>query len=292
MLPSDATDEVLITRPQARSRIRVSAACAHRNVPFRLTDRTWSHCSSVILWLIASRLIPALLTSTSRRPNSPTMWLTSASTSVRCVTSAAIASARAPCRSSSAATGPASPVSTSLTTTMAPSRANRRAVAAPMPFPAPVISATRPSSLIPHPAPAAGRADPPRSGEAHRAVEIPPDDDAQDLAGAPAPEQEARVPEVPLHRVLRREGVRGEDPGGLVADPVGGLRREELGHRGFPGHRPPLVDAPRGVVHEQARGVELREHVGEPERHRLVLADRLAEGDALLRVAERRLVRR
>ena len=108
MFPSEPIDDVLMTRPQPRSRIRVSAAWAQRNVPLRLTVRTWSHCSSVILWLIASRLIPALLTSTSSRPSSATTWFTMASTSARLVTSAATDSARAPARWSSVATGRAS----------------------------------------------------------------------------------------------------------------------------------------------------------------------------------------
>jgi hypothetical protein len=40
-------------------------------------------------------------------------------------------------------------------------------------------------------------------------------------------------------------------------------------------------------VHELARRLDLRRHPGEAELHRLVLEDRLAEGDALLGVGER-----
>ena len=227
-----------------------------------------------------------------------------ASTSARLVTSAATDRARAPLRWSSVATGRATSMSTSLTTTVAPSRANRRAVASPIPLPAPVTSATRPSSRMPPPGFKAPLRRPRRAGsrrdrrarwrssEARRPVEVAADDHAKDLARAPAPQEEARVAEVALHGVLGREGVGREDPGGLVADPVRGLGGEELGHRSLPGDRAPLVDGPRRVVHEQARRVELGEHVDEPEGHRLVLADGLAERDALLRVAKRGVVGR
>ena len=40
-----------------------------------------------------------------------------------------------------------------------------------------------------------------------------------------------------------------------------------------------------------ARRLDLRRHLGEAELHRLVLEDRLAEGDALLRIRERRVER-
>src|SRR5207249_10270025 len=92
------------------------------------------------------------------------------------------------------------------------------------------------------------------AAEGRGTVEVPPDDDAQDLRGATAPEEEAGVPEVALDRVLGGERVRGEDARGLVADPVGRLRGEELGHRRLPGHGETLVDRPRGVVDEHEIG--------------------------------------
>ena len=56
-------------------------------VPFRWTAMTWSNWSSVILRIVASRVMPALLTMTSSAPNSVTAALTSASTSSAFVTS-------------------------------------------------------------------------------------------------------------------------------------------------------------------------------------------------------------
>ncbi len=48
-----------------------------------------------------------------------------------------------------------------------------------------------------------------------------------------------------------------------------------------------LVDAPRALVHEQARGFDLDRHVGEHELDRLQVGDRLAEGLALARELQR-----
>ena len=53
------------------------------------------------------------------------------------------------CPPISFATAAAAAASTSVTTTAAPSAANRRAVAAPMPEPAAVTTATRPANRLP-----------------------------------------------------------------------------------------------------------------------------------------------
>ena len=57
------------------------------HVPLRWTAITWSNCSSVILRIVASRVIPALLTMMSRPPNRSTAAATNASTSAAEVTS-------------------------------------------------------------------------------------------------------------------------------------------------------------------------------------------------------------
>src|SRR3989304_3238799 len=49
MFPSAPMEEVFTTRPHPRSRMPGRTAWAQRKDPLRLTPRTWSHCSSVIL---------------------------------------------------------------------------------------------------------------------------------------------------------------------------------------------------------------------------------------------------
>ena len=90
-------------------------------------------------------LVPALLWAQSRRPQRSTASATAASTWPSSVTSAAKPTASPPSATMAAATASAPPRSMSTTTTRAPSVAKRRAVAAPMPPPAPVTSATSPS---------------------------------------------------------------------------------------------------------------------------------------------------
>ena len=60
-------------------------------------------------------------------------------------------------------------------------------------------------------------------------------------------------------------------------DPGGGLRREQLGHRGLGRDVLAGVHQAGGAVAEQAGGVDAGGHVGEAEADGLVLADRLAE---------------
>src|SRR3972149_4280556 len=55
-------------RPEPRSRIRAAAARMSTKTAVRSSAITASHCSSVILCSIASRVMPALLTSTSSAP--------------------------------------------------------------------------------------------------------------------------------------------------------------------------------------------------------------------------------
>ena len=77
-----------------------------------------------------------------------------------------------------------------------------------------------------------------------------------------------------------------------AADALGHLAGEQLGHRRFLQARLAGVRSARRVPDQLARRLDLRRHVGEPELHRLVLEDRLAEALALLRVARAPLRRR
>ena len=66
----------------------------------------------------------------------------------------------------------------------------------------------------------------------------------------------------------------------------GGLAGEELGHAGFDVAAQAGLLAFGGAAGEQAGGFEPGGHVGELELDGLVLGDRLAHGDPLLRVGE------
>src|SRR5688572_25529488 len=254
MLPRLPTDEVLTTRPQARSRMPGSAACAQRKVPFRLTSSTASHCSSVIFAAIASRLIPALLMRMSRRPKASTACSTMRSHSLFRVTSPATTSALAPALRISPATVSRPAAFASLIATSAPSRAKRRAVAAPIPPAAPVTRATFPDSLMRSPSLKGGGAIP---------VEVAANHDPQDLRRAAAGEQEARVAEVPLHRVLHGEAVGGEDARRVVGHLHRRLGGEQLRHGRLAPDGVAAVHARRGLVRHERGGTDRRQHVGE-----------------------------
>src|SRR5262249_5636358 len=98
--------------------------------------------------------MPALLTRTSIFPNSATVRATSPSTWSAFVTSLAPAIARRPSARASAAPSSAVSALRSESATSQPSRASRSAIARPIPRPAPVISATLPSSPYMRPSPA------------------------------------------------------------------------------------------------------------------------------------------
>src|SRR6185312_16223393 len=70
------------------------------------------------------------------------------------------------------------------------------------------------------------------------------------------------------------------------------LGREELGYRGLEGCRLARVELAGGAPDKEARGVYARRHVGEPERDRLMLGDRLSELLARLGVLDGVLERR
>ena len=95
---------------------------------------------------MASLMMPALLTSTSSRPNSSITWPTAASAPAHVDTSSALTTAVPPPALISPATALACSASTSLTTRRAPSAARSSASPRPMPRPAPVTMADLPSS--------------------------------------------------------------------------------------------------------------------------------------------------
>src|SRR4051794_9151204 len=144
------------TGPSAFARSRQYAAAWREgaNVPRRWTAITASHSAGSMLTSIRSRRIPALLTSTSRRPNASIARATIAPASSKSATLPPSTTASPPAATISSTTdwagersAPSPPTSPprSLTTTFAPWPASNSACSRPMPRPAPVTRATRPS---------------------------------------------------------------------------------------------------------------------------------------------------
>ena len=63
-------EEMVTIRPNLRSRMPGQTGWVMLKTPLRLVSMTSLHCCGVILWNIASRVMPALLTSTSIGPRS------------------------------------------------------------------------------------------------------------------------------------------------------------------------------------------------------------------------------
>src|SRR4029453_4061436 len=119
------------------------------------------------------------------------------------------------------------------------------------------------------------------------------EDEPLDLRCALEDRVDLRVAVHALDRVLARVAVAAEDLHRALGRPHRALARLELAHRPLGGGE--LLAAaghPRPAPDEQAGGVDLELHVGEHERDRLVLDDRLAELLAILGVAQRVLVGR
>ena len=115
-------------------------------VPLRCTLITWSNWSSVIVRMVASRVMPALLTMMSSDPNVSTVCASMASISAALVTSQRATAATSGPPSLAAATCVASR-SRSPSTTRAPCLTNTSAMAKPMPCAPPVMTAVRPSRI-------------------------------------------------------------------------------------------------------------------------------------------------
>src|SRR5579875_183992 len=138
----------------ALSRQYADAQRVMQKVPFRWTLMTASHSSSDMLKIMRSRRMPALLTTTSRRPKASIAVSTTRREPSQSETSSALATASPSIWRISAATSsatepfrsvPSTLEPTSLTTTLAPWRANSMASPRPIPRPAPVTTTTRPS---------------------------------------------------------------------------------------------------------------------------------------------------
>src|SRR6266851_719551 len=134
-------------RPKRCSTMNFCAARLIRNAPRRCTPSTMSQSSSDILNSRLSRMIPALLTTTTGGPSSAATLPTAVSTWPASLTSAPTATARPPAAVISSTVPAQVPASRSRTATAMPSAASRLAVAAPMPRAAPVTMATRGESV-------------------------------------------------------------------------------------------------------------------------------------------------
>src|SRR3954471_15300181 len=121
--------------------------------------------------------------------------------------------------------------------------------------------------------------------------ELLADHHALDLRGALADQQQRRVAVEALDLVLLRVAVAAVDAEALLDALLAGLGGEQLGHPGLEVGALAGVLHPRRFAGDEAGGLDLRRHVGELELDRLVLGDRLAEGFALLAIAERQLQR-
>src|SRR6476620_4929238 len=116
--------------------------------------------------------------------------------------------------------------------------------------------------------------------------ELLADNHALDLRGALADQQQRRVAVEALDLVLLRVAVAAVDAEALLDALLADLRGEQLRHPGLEVGALAGVLHPRRLAGEEAGGLDLGGHVGELEMDRLVLGDRLAEGLALLAVAE------
>src|SRR5216684_4409020 len=110
------------------------------------------------------------------------------------------------------------------------------------------------------------------------------DDLFHHLGGARGDGPEPHVAEEALHGKLPHVAVAAVELDRLVRDPVGHLGAEELGHGDLGDAVPPGIVEPRRAVHQMPRGLDLRGHLRHPMSQGLLLAQRAAEGVALLDV--------
>src|SRR5215210_4473886 len=112
-----------------------------------------------------------------------------------------------------------------------------------------------------------------------------------DLRRALADQEQWRVAVDALDLILLRVAVAAVDAKRFLGIRAGGLGGEELRHPRLDVRALARVLHARGLQGEQPGRFEPRSHLGELERDRLVLGDRLAERLALLRVAQGQLER-
>ncbi len=134
---------MLMILPPPASRISRPAAWPHSSAPVTLTASTRAKTSAGKSRNGASVAMPALFTSTSTRRQRAATAANAASTLARSATSSTIAHAVVAMGSIARATFSAAATSRSASTTAQPSSCSRRAIAAPIPRPAPVTTATR-----------------------------------------------------------------------------------------------------------------------------------------------------
>src|SRR6478672_788169 len=136
-------DDMLMIEPPPDWRMMPAACRVPFQQPRRWTSITSSNCSSVILRMVASRVMPALLTMMSREPKAVVAVDRSLPISEDDVTlqPAPIASALNEAAASLALASSRSPM-----TTFAPWSAKTRAISSPIPCAPPVITAVRPFS--------------------------------------------------------------------------------------------------------------------------------------------------
>jgi uncharacterized protein (DUF2237 family) len=109
--------------------------------------------------------------------------------------------------------------------------------------------------------------------------------------GTPRLTADLRVAPVLLDARLAREAHAASPLDGAARDALCDLGRVDLGHRRLLRERATLLLQACGVVHKQARGLDLRGGVGHLELHALEAGHRLAELRAVVRVAHALLVR-
>ena len=142
---SPTTDVMLTMRPATRFlSMAFAASCAQRKTPVRSVAITLSHESFDMRRMRPSSVIPALLTRTSSFPCFSTTALNAAVTDAGSATSRRTASAKPPAAEIACATDEALSSRRAATTTWAPAAASAFAIDSPMPWEAPVTSATLP----------------------------------------------------------------------------------------------------------------------------------------------------
>src|SRR5258708_1624060 len=121
--------------------------------------------------------------------------------------------------------------------------------------------------------------------------ELLADHHALDLRGSLADQEQRRVAVKALDLVLLRVAVAAVNAKALLDALLAGLRGEQLRHPSLEIGALAGVLHPRRFAGDETGRLDLGRHVGELELNRLVLGDRLAEGLALLAVAEGQLQR-
>src|SRR6476619_4144174 len=259
-----------------RSRQWAAACRVGAKWPFRCTSITASHSRSSMLTSMRSRRIPALLTRMSRRPNAatapsirrfaPAKSATFSPSAIAAPPSASI-SRTTSCAGPVSAPSPASDAPRSFTTILAPACASARACSRPIPRPAPVTTATFPSSfgtsaLLQKSALACERAS---------------DDELLDLARSFVQRCHARVTQVLADRIFVHVTVAAVHLHGRIRGADRDLARVVLRNRGLDRVTFAGVCEQRRPPRQESGRLELDGHVHKQLLHELERRDRFAE---------------